>query len=189
MTITAAQSGDTNYSAAVSVDQTFCINPSKPVITQSLDNSGNIVLASSNSDGNQWLLNGTPITSGVNSTFIVTAPGSYSVIITIEGCSSQLSNNLVIIVTGDILDPIRMSNSITIYPNPSNNGIYINLADFDINQSIYIRIIDLLGRSIITLESREKEVELIDISMLQSGKYLIEIKQSNRIYSGKFIKQ
>jgi hypothetical protein len=45
--------------------------------------------------GNQWLLNGTPISGATNDTYVATASGSYTNIFTLNGCSI-LSNEIVV---------------------------------------------------------------------------------------------
>jgi Bacterial Ig-like domain (group 3) len=49
-------------------------------------------LNSSSATGNQWYLNGNPIGGATNSSFVATAAGNYTVVITISGCSSPASD-------------------------------------------------------------------------------------------------
>jgi hypothetical protein len=49
-------------------------------------------LNSSSATGNQWYLNGNPIGGATNSSFVASAAGNYTVVITISGCSSPASD-------------------------------------------------------------------------------------------------
>jgi hypothetical protein len=49
------------------------------------------VLTSSGATGNQWKLNGNNISGAIGTTYTATAAGNYSVMVTVNGCSSSLS--------------------------------------------------------------------------------------------------
>jgi len=73
-----------------------------------------------------------------------------------------------------------------IYPNPAQN--YINI-QFDENEYAQkdIRIIDMSGRIIKTAELYS-DMETIDISEIQKGLYILEIRTQNKVYRQKFVK-
>ncbi|MDJ1504202.1 hypothetical protein, partial [Xanthocytophaga agilis] len=77
-------------SPATSVTITINAAPAKPTISGTLTfcTGGNTVLTSSATTGNQWLLNGSPISGATNQTLTVTAAGNYSVRVTSNGCST-----------------------------------------------------------------------------------------------------
>ena len=71
-----------------------------------------------------------------------------------------------------------------IFPNPSNNIIYIQK---NTNQPInYIEIIDSLGKKVF---EKQGEIEYVDVQKLDSGIYFIRITSENKNYTTKFIKQ
>ena len=76
--------------------------PAKPVITPGGATTscagGSVTLSSNSASGNQWYLNGNPITGGTNQTFDVTASGSYTVTVTTLGCVSSPSDPAVVTV-------------------------------------------------------------------------------------------
>jgi endoglucanase len=79
------------------------------------------------------------------------------------------------------------SNGITIFPNPSNNVITINLTSGNISQ---IQIYDLLGKLIYSnniLNSGSNEVS-IDVSYFNSGCYFIHLITDKNKWQEKFIK-
>src|SRR5213076_2329256 len=52
---------------------------------------GSVTLTSSSATGNQWFLNGNPIGGATNNTFVASASGSYTVVVTLSGCTSAAS--------------------------------------------------------------------------------------------------
>jgi hypothetical protein len=69
--------------------------PATPTITPggptTFCTGGSVTLTSSSATGNQWYLNGNPIGGETNQTYIATATGSYTVVVTASGCSSAPS--------------------------------------------------------------------------------------------------
>jgi hypothetical protein len=59
---------------------------------------GSVTLTSSSASGNQWYLNGNPIGGETNQTYVATASGSYTVVVTASGCSSTPSAATVVTV-------------------------------------------------------------------------------------------
>jgi hypothetical protein len=59
---------------------------------------GSVTLTSSSASGNQWYLDGNPIGGETNSTYVATASGSYTVIVTALGCPSAPSAATVVTV-------------------------------------------------------------------------------------------
>jgi hypothetical protein len=89
--------------------------PSAPTITFSND-----TLYSSSTEGNQWYLNQNLIPGDTASYFVPGVTGYYTCTITLNGCSSDSSNSIYVLITG-----IGESNNVKwmIYPNP-NNGAF-----------------------------------------------------------------
>jgi len=59
---------------------------------------GSVLLSSDAASGNQWYLNGNPIGGATNQTYSATASGSYTVKVTVTGCTSAASNAIVVTV-------------------------------------------------------------------------------------------
>jgi photosystem II stability/assembly factor-like uncharacterized protein len=162
-------SSDTSLSVTINIVQ----GPSAPVITA----TGN-VLSSSSTTGNQWYLNNTPIPGATLSTYTATQSGIYAVNTTINGCVSQLSTPYSYLVTG-INNPIVLDN-IKIFPNPTRNTL--NIQNNDV-KNIEIKIFNIMGMEVSRLRTSKKE-NLLDLSALPSGSYLvsiIELKTLKRI--------
>ena len=79
------------------------------------------------------------------------------------------------------IDEITFSNSISIYPNPSNNFIYISKAE----NNFEVEIINTLGKS----ESIFKNTSTINVSNLSGGIYFLKINSDKNNFIWKFIKQ
>jgi hypothetical protein len=74
-------------------------------------NGGSVTLSSNSASGNQWYKDGVAINGSTGATLNVTASGSYTVKVTLNGCESTVSNAIVITV-----------NSIPPAPTITQNG-------------------------------------------------------------------
>ncbi len=89
-------------SSAPSAATVVTVNPTPPTPTitpggpTTFCPGGSVTLTSSSATGNQWYLNGNPIGGETNQTYIATASGSYTVIVTASGCSSAPSAALTV---------------------------------------------------------------------------------------------
>ena len=77
----------------------------------------------------------------------------------------------------------KQKNDLLVYPNPANDRLYISYKSE--NQKMNFSIIDLLGKTIL---SSNMDADYIDISMLESGVYFIQLNSENKISTAKFIK-
>lgn len=76
-------------------------------------------------------------------------------------------------------------NTISVYPNPSNDIIYIKgIENRNISQ---VSIVDILGKNV--FESAEMKGNKIDISNLNTGIYILSITSDNKQEKIKFIKK
>ena len=123
-TYTATQSG--TYTAKVLVNN--CIspmsnaivvtaNPVTPTISAmdslSFCNGDSVILNSSSASGNQWYKDGVAISGETNQAYTAKQPGSYTVKVTSNGCTSQASNALVVSV-GSVAPTITVIGSLSI---------------------------------------------------------------------------
>ncbi|MEA2570702.1 MAG: hypothetical protein QOI24_2703, partial [Acidobacteriota bacterium] len=86
--------------------------PATPTITPggptTFCTGGSVTLTSSSATGNQWYLNGNPISGATSNTYSATATGSYTVIVTTSGCASAASS-----ATAVTVNPIPATPTIT----------------------------------------------------------------------------
>jgi len=110
-TYVASASGDytvvvtlSGCSSAPSTAATVTVNPipPQPTITPAGPTTfcagGNVTLQSSSATGNQWYLDGNPIGGETNQSYVATAAGNYTVIVTLSGCSSSASSATTVTV-------------------------------------------------------------------------------------------
>jgi ligand-binding sensor domain-containing protein len=185
-TIRAKQGGTTNFNAAPNVDRNFCVLPAKPVITLSGANSDSPVLTSNASTGNQWFFNGNSISGASNPTLMITQPGVYTVRVTIEGCVSELSDGLAVVITGDIASS---NEQITAYPNPSQDRLYILLNGFIKNDEVHVKLVDPNGKVLYQKDSRGGELLETSLAGFAAGVYLINADQGRVNQQVKIVKK
>ncbi len=111
---------------------TVIINPVPftPVIT-----ANGPVLTSSSMSGNQWYYNGTPIPGATGQTYTVTNnSGYYWCVVTLNGCSSEISNKIWIEITG-LEEPAAAA--IAVFPVPNDGRFTLS---FDGNQQRIVKV-------------------------------------------------
>ena len=165
-TIKATQGGDENTNPATPVLQTFCINPPKPEIVLSSTDAGT-VLASSSPSNTQWFRDDILLNSGDQSINVVD-DGIYALIVSVEGCQSEMSEQ-VLIHTG--IEKSARS-GVSIYPNPVNDYLHVQVQAASGLTVIQIR--DPAGK-IVYAGASENGGEDIDVSTIQAGIYILQL--------------
>jgi hypothetical protein len=182
VTITATQPGDENYNAATSVDQSFCISPTKPAITIIDAATVSPTLTSSVSSGNQWFLNGNEIASATNSTLTVTTQGKYKVQAHADDCIGQFSDEVNIVITAiEKIEDLKIS----IYPNPVTDYFFIS----GIESTPQILIADLTGRTQTLSYEKYDEDYRIDMKEFSPGFYVLKVSDGQTTQALKIIKK
>jgi hypothetical protein len=160
--------------------------PETPVIVQQGDS-----LISSAAEGNQWYNFTGPIAGAIGQVFYPQVEDDYFAIVTgDEGCNSDTSNVIHFIQT--FLDENLKSGSISVFPNPFNEIIFINHNHLFIN-GIKIRVQDPYGHIYINEEFKftdNPNVIQISTGHLEKGVYLLTIseKEGNILSTRKLIK-
>ncbi|MCE2957912.1 MAG: choice-of-anchor J domain-containing protein [Flammeovirgaceae bacterium] len=180
--IVASQPGNANYNAATAVDQTFCIKPNKPTVNISLA-SGNATLTSSASGGYKWFLNGTLIPNANGQSYIATLAGTYKVQVNLDDCLSDFSNDVPVVITGDLSG--GPTTAIQAYPNPTSNLLLISGLAKETNQCL---VVDVLGRAVEMPLENVGERHQLNVEGLNEGMYVIRIKQNNSIEQLRLVK-
>jgi uncharacterized repeat protein (TIGR03803 family) len=183
VTIAADQPGDNTYDAAPRVEQTFCINPAMPFITIAGADTENILLTSSAAAGNQWYLNGAALPSATQTTFHPTVAGVYTVKVTVDNCSSELSAQLPLIVT-DVMD--TRESKIRLYPNPTTSHLTVELPSD--NNFYTLQLFHSDGSRMLQSETTHQTVEW-DVHELPTGLYIVRVQHLGRTEHHKFIKR
>jgi MAM domain, meprin/A5/mu/Secretion system C-terminal sorting domain len=181
-TIAAAQSGNTNFNAATSVDQSFCIKPAKPSITLSNANTETPLLTSSSAAGNQWYLNGIEIANAVNATFTATQSGVYKVQVKVDDCVSEFSLDQSVVITGDI----ETDTPVEIYPNPVSGWLTVSLGGLQGRKEV--TIYELNGRKTESQEVSGNEARF-NTAHYAAGVYLVKVKTENFVKILRLVKK
>jgi len=147
-----------------------------PVITE----NGNFLI-SSIAPNYQWTINGSPLSSETNDTLLLSpvVSGNYSVSTTsADGCIS--TSNIILIQAS--LEENDFSNTISIFPNPTNGEFRI-ISELNIES---VKLYDSQGKEINMMEIKNKT---FNIQSLNSGVYSVEISTAKGKYHSKIIKQ
>jgi hypothetical protein len=86
--------------------------------------------------------------------------------------------------TLSIDDNQLLANEITIYPNPAQNVLNIQLANS--NAIEFVRILDINGRTVLTTNDNSN---VIDVNSLQAGFYIVTVSTQAGTVTKKFIKE
>lgn len=139
--------------------------------------NGYFLTASDAGTSFQWYLNGELIDGAIEQAYYAAVTGDYSVEFTTAAGCEYTSETLNIINSTDELNRIE----IQLYPNPVNQDqILLNSDEF---HQLEFNILDLNGRSIHQGVVKEKEVSL---GNLNAGIYVLQIKNKETLYYGRF---
>jgi len=181
-TLKANQAGNASYSAAPEAQVIFCVNPAKPAIAFSTTSNGTVSLSAAGPIGNQWYKDGTAISGAVNGSYEATTPGVYTLITTIDGCVSEVSDPKPVIVTGDI----EANHSISLYPNPVQDKLYIILPGNNLKK---VTLLQTDGRIAAEHDTSAPFLE-VDVRSYAAGLYLVHIRDEQGSHPAmKFIKK
>ncbi len=117
---------------------------------------------------------------------IASDTGIYTCTMTNE-CGTTTTMNLNITVNClDVPEVIADKNTISLYPNPTKNTISIYLPENGNYEVQDIYIVNLLSQTVIKNVKSNKN---IDVSSLQKGIYIVNLKTNNGDWNGKFVKE
>ena len=117
---------------------------------------------------------------------IASDTGIYTCTMTNE-CGTTTTMNLNVNV--NCLDNetfVNDKNEIVLYPNPTKNTISIHLPEKESYEIQNVTITNLIGQNVI---ENIKNVKNIDISSLQKGIYIVQLKTDKVSWNGKFVKE
>ena len=132
--------------------------PAAPIVTV----SGN-VLTSSAPTGNQWYFEGTAIPGATGKNYtVISNTGYYWCVVTLNGCSSPISNKVWLVITGQ--QEVQGSN-FSIYPVPNDGKFTVSITSA-VQESYSILVYNQLGSNIFELSdvqvngTFEKQIDL-----------------------------
>lgn len=184
VTVYANQPGNALYEAATTIAQTFCINPIKPTITSS-EIGWEYLLTSNYQLGNQWYKNGTALSGETANTLAIHASGSYSVIVTIGGCTSVSSDARILVITST---DEEQKSKLSIYPNPAQGKIKVDIGATLQGAKVEIEIIDISGKKMKQFTSTIRILE-IDIAEFPTGHYILKMTNGTESVNRHFLRK
>lgn len=157
-------------SAPITVTETMLV---QPVLTL----TGNLV-QSSYLLGNQWYRNNVPITGAIASVYIPDSIGSYTVIVTVNGCSAQSDPYLVNSVQG-----VFLPGFVSFAPNPVVDLLNVSCI---VNKKLSVRLMDINGHLLYHREFTGSCT--ISTGGLLRGIYIVEVTDpDNQLKAQKII--
>jgi hypothetical protein len=158
---------------------TMTVNTIPPIPVISLN--GNI-LSSDASVGNQWYDQNGLINGAISQDYTVTTNGSYYVIVTLSGCSSEKSNTIGVIFTN--IDTKEKYENIKIYPNPFSDELIIEVEGNQVKLSFDI----LNSQGEVILKSYMYEKTRVQTNSYPSGVYILKFENYGQIPIFKIVK-
>ncbi|MFC5269924.1 T9SS type A sorting domain-containing protein [Adhaeribacter terreus] len=182
ITVTVGTTGGTLYVTATdgnctSPAQSLSLSVNALPVVPTISTAGG-VLASSSANGNQWLLNGTPITNATGQFYTPTQNGFYTVTVTnANGCSSTSAPYSY--STVGIADAFANGIQLKVYPNPATDMVII---EANTNQEMQVEVCNIIGKVILktVAPSANGKVDYkLNTTSLSQGVYLINIKSKS----------
>ncbi len=143
-------------------------SPGTPTFTQNGD-----TLISSSVHDNQWYRNDSLLVNDTSQDLIITITGEYFVSVTNEanGCSTESDSML----TAGIAQVAGISNQLSIFPNPFNSNIFIQISSSATDIKDWtMQVTDVLGRTVYSQQTLNYSNE-INLSNLSTGMYFITV--------------
>ena len=172
--------GINSYGAGA--ESTLPIEVKPKPLTSTITQNGNILLSDA-IIGNQWYNQSGPINGATNQDYKIISNGDYYVIVTTDGCSSEPSNSISLLVQGTEI--INFSKQIKIYPNPVLDELVIEIEGS--KQQTYFEIINSGGQ--IILKGNFFEKTIIQTSNFVPGPYLIKLESGKTYEFRKIVKE
>jgi hypothetical protein len=176
VSIKANQAGNDHFSAAPEVIQIFCIKPAKPLITVTGQDTPTPFMTSSAASGNQWYRNGTTIPGATNDNYTVIAGGSYTVVVSVDNCTSLAADEETFSIVTAVEDPAF---AIKVYPNPIADAVIVDVSDWQGTTAIDLTLYDAFGHRL--YHAPGNAVTTIPVVSYPAGIYLLKIQRGMQV--------
>jgi len=155
--------------------------PATPVITQNVN-----ILTSDAPSGNQWYRDGVMIAGAVEQTYTILEDGTYTDVVTLNGCSSDVSNSIVVIHTGIANPDIQVIN---VYPNPTTGAFWLSINSA--GTTIYkMEILNSFGAVVYKTDNLEVNGifrQYFDLHELSAGMYTLVLRSDSQQITKKIV--
>jgi len=184
ISITASQQGNIDFMSSTKT-VSFCVYPQKPVVSSEKNLVNFPLLSSSSAVGNQWYLNGAKIAGATADSFKPMQAGSYAVKVTVDTCSSKLSDPIEIKVVTEIL-PTDFD--VKLSPNPVTTELNLVFPDNAVEQTRTVEVMDLQGRVLSSVTGTTNEFTM-DVSSLSPSLYILRATHAGQTKIFKLVKK
>ena len=164
--------------------------PAPPVLTAQY-NGPVTTLVSSAAVGNQFYLNGTPITGATASTYVVNTPaqlGAYTAVVTDgRGCASEASAPLTVTAGRQPL----AGTAVHVYPNPTRDG-HLRVALTGYRRAAELTVLNALGQVIFTVSippATGPAAQPVNLAPFAAGIYLLRVTTEGGLDSQRIVKE
>lgn len=142
----------------------------------------------------QWKKDGKNISGATSKTYTATEPGSYTVVISNDQCSS--SSEAVVVtnscpkISQGVADGVSItSSSMSVYPSPSKGNVTVNYNAVSAG-SVQLKVIDMSGKTLYINNqkiSKGKNSFNLQLSQLNNGVYYLQILDQNKTLNAKLV--
>jgi hypothetical protein len=147
--------------------------PPAPVITLNGE-----ILGSDAPAGNQWYLDGYPVAGATGQTYTPVQSGTYTCIVTLNGCSSDASNEIYVVITG--VPETGQTVAITLFPNPSDGQFKVRIAGGN-RETFDLSVVSSLGVTVYAQQgiAGGKTETSVELPAVPAGVYFVVMKNEN----------
>ncbi len=123
--------------------------------------------------GNQWYDGNGIIAGETAQDFIAPQTGDYYTIVTLNGCTSETSN--VVIIDFTAIDPVESGKNIIVYPNPVKDDMVIEMPGN--RENVKFEILNSLGQVVFKGHMLDKVI--VKMTKYAVGAYVIKVSGEN----------
>ncbi|GAB3267947.1 hypothetical protein GCM10027347_37150 [Larkinella harenae] len=163
--------------------------PQAPIISRD-----GYTLRSNAASGNQWLLNGVPISGATQQTYNARQSGRYSVRANVNGCAELVSQEIQLDVVTSVNPPVVSAARLLVSPNPASRLVSIIFVPESGKRHTYSGLlVDARGRvvrSTVLAQTATDYAGVLDVSTVAAGLFfvLIQDEQGQTIQRSKVLK-
>ncbi|MFA6262136.1 MAG: T9SS type A sorting domain-containing protein [Bacteroidia bacterium] len=84
-------------------------------------------------------------------------------------------------------DVAKQGNTFMLYPNPTRD--WLNISTGTYGENIQVKLFSMIGQLILEREIKYNNAYMLNLSDVQPGLYMIEVRQSKLLQNGKFIRE
>jgi photosystem II stability/assembly factor-like uncharacterized protein len=134
----------------------------------------------------EWFIDGTLVGTTIDPFWIATVNGNYHLILTdVNGCF-QLSDTITLLNIGV---PDFDDGTISIYPNPSESGIFNIGSTGKSNQYFKMCVTDIIGRTVLCqgIQLGANNIVSVDLSRYPGGQYLVTLSNESEFNTRRIV--